>query len=261
MLEILLIFAMVIIVVIISAFMLHISTKIFKVTGASLKTALIITILLLVISSIAGIAAGVVLTVSGLQDFVSLFSIIIGFVVFHKLLQRYYKTNLRRNIAIYLVYTVISILSVFIIIFPIRSYLAEPFFMSGASMEQTYKNGDYLLINKFDRNYNRGDVIVFRYPRNPNELMIKRIIGLPGEKISIKDNKITVSNNENKNGFILDETDYITDGNITNGDIEEELKNDEYYVLGDNRKASADSRYWGALQKHFIVGKVLFKVK
>lgn len=149
-----------------------------------------------------------------------------------------------------------------IVISGIRYYIMQPFFVSGSSMEENFHNGDYLIVDEISYRLGepvRGDVMIFHYPKNPKEFFIKRVIGLPGEEILIKDNKITIVNNENKNGFVLDETGYIADGNIINGDFKVELKNDEYYVLGDNRMASADSRVWGVLKKHFIVGKALLR--
>ncbi len=149
-----------------------------------------------------------------------------------------------------------------IIISGIRYYIMQPFFVSGNSMEQNFHNGDYLIVDEISYRLGepmRGDVIIFHYPNDPREFFIKRVIGLPGEKILIKDNKITIYNNENLSGFILDEGGYIAESNKIIDKYETELKNDEYYVLGDNRMASRDSRYWGALKRHFIVGKALLR--
>ncbi len=144
-----------------------------------------------------------------------------------------------------------------IVIVGIRSFVIQPFFVSGKSMEPNFHDGDYLIVDEFSYKLGepkRGDVIIFRYPNNPKEFYIKRIVALPGEKIKIADNKITVYNTSNPSGLELDET-YIPQETLTNGDYIRELKNDEYYVLGDNRTASADSRVWGVLEEHFIVGK------
>ncbi len=144
-----------------------------------------------------------------------------------------------------------------IVIVGIRSFVIQPFFVSGKSMEPNFHDGDYLIVDELSYKLGdpmRGDVIIFRYPNNPKEFYIKRIVALPGEKIKIADNKITVYNGSNPNGFELDET-YIPPETLTNGDYLRELKNDEYYVLGDNRTASADSRVWGVLEEHFIIGR------
>jgi signal peptidase I len=145
-----------------------------------------------------------------------------------------------------------------IIIIAVRSYVMQPFFVSGKSMEPNFHDGDYLIIDEISYRIDepkRGDVIIFRYPRNPKEFFIKRIVGLPGERVEIKDGQITIYNNENQDGIMLDEDIYIPLDTKTTGSYNAILKNDEYYVLGDNRNASADSRIWGALEEHFIIGK------
>jgi len=144
-----------------------------------------------------------------------------------------------------------------IITLPIRYFVIQPFFVLGASMQPTFQNGDYLIINEISYRVgqpNRGDVIVFRYPYNPSEYYIKRVIGLPGETISIHDNQITIKNDARPEGFALKET-YLPP-EMTGGDIEKTLGPDEYFVLGDNREASSDSRSWGPLKREFITGKV-----
>jgi len=145
------------------------------------------------------------------------------------------------------------------IIIPIRYYLIQPFFVRGASMEPNFNDGQYLVINEIGYRFNnpeRGDVIVFKYPLDPSQYYIKRIVGLPGETIKIKDSYLSVYNPEFPEGKILDESYYLPEGRITRGDIVIELDNDEYYVLGDNRSASSDSRQWGPLKKDNIIGRV-----
>lgn len=149
------------------------------------------------------------------------------------------------------------------IIIPVRYFLIQPFFVKGASMEPTFYDHEYLIIDELSYRFNepvRGQVIVFRYPRNPQEYFIKRVIGLPGEEVQIKDGQVIIFNQENKEGLVLKE-DYLTSGNITYNQDEEKvsLDEDEYYVLGDNRGASKDSRYFGPVNKNFIIGKVLFR--
>ncbi|MCK5123459.1 MAG: signal peptidase I [Candidatus Pacebacteria bacterium] len=145
-----------------------------------------------------------------------------------------------------------------IIIVAVRTYVMQPFFVSGKSMEPNFHDGDYLIVDEISYRIDepkRGDVIIFRYPRNTKEFFIKRIIGLPGERVEIRDSRITIYNNENQKGIMLDEDIYIPLDTKTTGNYDMILKSDEYYVLGDNRSASADSRIWGALEEHFIIGK------
>jgi len=126
-------------------------------------------------------------------------------------------------------------------------------------MEPTFQDGDYLIIDEISYilgEPERGDVIVFRYPFNPKQYYIKRIVALPGEVITIKDREIVIKNKESPEGFMLDES-YVDDETYGNSSFA--LTEDEYFVLGDNREASSDSRRWGPLKREFITGKVLLR--
>lgn len=147
------------------------------------------------------------------------------------------------------------------IIIPVRYFLIQPFYVKGASMEPSFYDHEYLIINEITYRFNepdRGDIIVFKYPKDPSQYFIKRIIGLPGEKVEIKDNMIYIYVNGEKK-FILDETDYLGAGEETQGDTSWTLGEDEYYVLGDNRDYSLDSRAFGPVYRDLIVGKVWFR--
>lgn len=146
-----------------------------------------------------------------------------------------------------------------IIVIPIRYYLIQPFFVSGSSMVPQFHNGEYLIIDEFSYRNNapqRGDVVVFHYPKDKSQFYIKRIIGLPGETVQIKNEQVIIYNENNPWGLILDEAGYLNKGEVTKGSIDLLLEANQYFVLGDNRQASSDSRYWGAVDKKFIVGKV-----
>jgi signal peptidase I len=152
-----------------------------------------------------------------------------------------------------------TFLVLILVILPVRFFLFEPFLVKGQSMEPNFYNYDYLIIDKlsyFFRNPERGEVIVFRPPVDKKVYYIKRIIGLPGERIEIKDSKIKIFNKENPGGFVLDEK-YLN-GHYTFGDLDITLSNDEYFVLGDNREVSYDSRKWGPVKKKDISGRVVF---
>lgn len=152
----------------------------------------------------------------------------------------------------------IAVISLAIII-PVRYYLIQPFFVRGASMEPNFDNGQYLVIDEISYRFEepaRGEVIVFKYPWDPSQYYIKRIIGLPQETIQIKDGQVIIYNQENQEGFVLDESAYLPQGKITSGQKKIDLGQDEYFVLGDNRNASSDSRQWGALSEEFIIGRV-----
>jgi len=170
------------------------------------------------------------------------------------------------------------ILLAFLIIIPIRTFIFQPFFVQGSSMEPNFHDGEYLIINELGykktviaaaekeffsvdqfKDFQRGDPIVFRYPRNPSQYFIKRIIGLPGERVTIKNEKVTVYNDEHPEGLVLNESEYLPNHIDTKGDKEFSLGPDEYVVLGDNRTHSSDSRTWGVLPGDFIIGKVLLR--
>ncbi|PIR87709.1 MAG: signal peptidase I [Candidatus Harrisonbacteria bacterium CG10_big_fil_rev_8_21_14_0_10_45_28] len=144
----------------------------------------------------------------------------------------------------------------------IRSFIAQPFLVSGASMEPNFINGDYLLVDEmtyYFRSPSRGDVIVFRYPANPKSFFIKRVIGLPNETIKILDGEITVRTADGAEEIKLDES-YLPDDLKTGNNLEQALGPDEYFVLGDNRSNSFDSRSWGGLPKEDIIGIVRLKI-
>lgn len=148
------------------------------------------------------------------------------------------------------------------IVLPIRYYIVQPFIVRGASMEPNFENREYLIINEvsyYFREPKRGEVIVFRYPRDPQQYFIKRIIGLPGEKIAIKNGLVTVFNGSYPGGFTLEESYLDQDNSRTQPDMEVKLGSDEFFVLGDNRDFSSDSRVWGPLPKKLIVGKTALR--
>lgn len=142
-----------------------------------------------------------------------------------------------------------------LIILPIRYFVAQPFFVRGDSMAPTFEDGEYLIVNEITYRFNqveRGDVVVFRFPNDPSQFFIKRIIGLPGETVRVQGGEVTVSSSAYPQGKVLDE-DYIAE--LTPGNVEIRLDENEYFVLGDNRDASSDSRRWGPLPEHLIIGK------
>jgi signal peptidase I len=125
--------------------------------------------------------------------------------------------------------------------------------MSGVSMEPTYKDGDTLSVTKDLNNLQRGDVIILNDPRQKGALIVKRIVGLPGEKISIKNNQLYLNNNAfDLNRFSVH--DFVNPGNS-----DFTLTSNQYFVLGDNVPKSADSRLFGPIEKSDIVVKVLGK--
>ena len=151
-----------------------------------------------------------------------------------------------------------------IIIVPIRYFLIQPFFVQGASMDPTFQDGQYLVIDEISYRFRssvRGEVVVFKYPYSTtNEYFIKRIVGLPNETVKISDNKITIKNQDNLDGVLLKEP-YLSSSLITDSYEKTEwtLKSDEYFLMGDNRTVSYDSRRFGPIQKKYITGRVWFR--
>ncbi|MFA5169340.1 MAG: signal peptidase I [Candidatus Paceibacterota bacterium] len=153
------------------------------------------------------------------------------------------------------------------IVIPVRMLLFQPFVVKGESMEPNYHSGDYLIIDELSyrlRDPQRGEVIVFKYPLNPSYRYIKRIIALPNETIELKDGEVYVSR-ANGEAQKIDESLYINEETrekwkkmLVYGPLT--LNADEYFVMGDNRNNSSDSRVWGVLPLENITGKVLLRI-
>lgn len=147
-----------------------------------------------------------------------------------------------------------------VIVLPLRLFVFQPFLVSGSSMEPNFHHGDYLIVDELSyrlRDPQRGDTIILRYPNNPSQRFIKRIVGLPGETVAVKDGKVLVQKEGEE--FVLDESVYLPSSETTPGSMSTTLKENEYFVLGDNRRFSSDSRSWGVLPAKDIVGRVFFK--
>src|SRR3990172_7442338 len=144
-----------------------------------------------------------------------------------------------------------------VIIIPVRYFLIQPFYVKGASMEPNFFDHEYLVIDEISYRLGevkRGDVVVFKYPNDPRQYFIKRVIGLPGETIQIKDGKIFIINKDRPEGLLLNESGYLPNTH-TQGQVDVELAPGEYYVLGDNRASSLDSRVFGPISDPAIIGR------
>ena len=144
-----------------------------------------------------------------------------------------------------------------------RTFIASPFIVEGPSMDNTFHDNDYLIIDKLSYRFEepaRGDIIVFQYPYDPSMHHIKRIVGLPGDTISVRDNHIEITNPAHPEGVVLSEPFLVPTHNTIPVSDSRTLGPDEYYVMGDNRDVSLDSRRYGALNKSFITGRVLVRL-
>ena len=147
------------------------------------------------------------------------------------------------------------------IVIPIRFFVAQPFIVRGESMEQTYHDGEYLVVDELSYQFTdpkRGEVIIMRYPNNPREFFIKRVIGLPGETVVISGGRVAI---RTASGALesLNET-YVDNQELTTPDMERTLGSGEYFMMGDNRSNSLDSRSWGPLPKVDIVGRAFIRM-
>jgi signal peptidase I len=146
------------------------------------------------------------------------------------------------------------------IVIPVRMFIAQPFVVNGDSMFPTFHNKEYLIVDEISyivRSPARSEVTIFRYPNDPSRFFIKRIIGMPNETIEIKNGVVKIINKENPDGFILEEPylneKFTTTETFTTG-------NDQYFVMGDNRNRSSDSRSWGVLLKKFMIGRAYLRL-
>jgi signal peptidase I len=151
------------------------------------------------------------------------------------------------------------ILAVLIVV-PIRVFIAQPFVVDGLSMYPTFDNGDYLIIDELSYRFNdpsRGDVVVFKYPGDPRVFYIKRIIGLPGETVRVNRGSVTVTKT---NGETLTLTEpYVVTEDATYS-VTSTLGDDQYFVMGDNRPKSSDSRIWGPLPRENLIGRAYVRI-
>ena len=150
-----------------------------------------------------------------------------------------------------------------LVVLPIRLYVAQPFIVRGASMDPTFHTGDYVIIDQITYRFEdpkRGDVIIFQHPDTPSIYLIKRIVGLPGETVEIAGKQITVRNKTTGESKVLDQS-YLADEKLSNEFLPPTtLEKGEYFVMGDNRKQSSDSRVWGVLPRESIAGRAFIRL-
>jgi signal peptidase I len=152
------------------------------------------------------------------------------------------------------------VLLTLIIVVPVRMYVAQPFVVNGASMAPTLATGQYLVVDQLTYHIGkpqRGDVIVFKFPLDTSKFFIKRVIGLPGEKITVKGEEVIIESPDSQETITLTEP-YVE--LVKNSYSETTLKENEYFVMGDNREASLDSRVWGPLNKKYIIGRAYVRL-
>lgn len=177
----------------------------------------------------------------------------IGFVLLRYLLKRYYsQASWKQSSSIYIGFVLANSVLTLLIVPTTRSYVVEPFLVSGQSMNPTLSAGDYLLIERLGSKFKRGDVIVHEYTAETGvTFFIHRIVGLPSEKVDIKDGVILINGEAGKEHYYTE---------TTPGVISVILNQDEYFVLGDNRSKSFDSRSFGPVKVEDIRGRYFYKL-
>ena len=163
-----------------------------------------------------------------------------------------------KKILPYLKESLLIVLLAILMVAGIRVFVAEPLRVTGSSMESFLSHDSYVIVDRLTyklREPKRGELVAFHYPNNQEELFVKRIIGLPGEKVTLQGNvtEITTVTGET---IVLEEP-YVSSHN--GSDFTMPLGPDDFFVLGDNRPKSSDSREWGPLERPYLVGRILFK--
>lgn len=233
----------------------HLITKLYKIPNTHYKTAIKISAIQFITVLILGFIGGI-FSLGSLLIVGIIIEWILPFLTLHFLLKKFYLSNFKKNLFVYIMTIIVTLF----ISIPAHLYIAEPFYMAGDSMKPTIKNNEYIYFKKFDKEYGRGDIITMRNPNNMEEIYIKRIIGLPEEKIKIKNGVITIYNQNYSEGKILEEN-YL--GSQYTGSTNEEIieiEKGKYFVLGDNRNESTDSRNFGAISSYLINGKYWFSI-
>lgn len=147
-----------------------------------------------------------------------------------------------------------------IIVVPIRLFVAQPFVVEGESMHPTFESGDYLIVDQISYRFGdiqRGDVVVFRYPNDESVFYIKRVIGLPGETVHIEQGATRITRADGSELMLAEPYVVAEDATYT---LDRTLGPDQYFVMGDNRPKSSDSRTWGALPKRDIMGRAYVRL-
>lgn len=239
--------------------------RVFKFPNPSYKNSLKVLVITHLISDLIFILGALVITIllylinfksstiEAALSIAALLTLFTTFFVFHFFLKKRYQNNWKKSLCLFTVFGVIMIILTSLFGIIPRQFIISSFSVSGSTMEPNFHHNDYLLIKKFDRRFSRGDVIIFHPPKDSNQLLLKRIIGLPNEKVEIRDGKIFI------NGQMLNEP-YINEETKGGEFSSPTLENNQYFVLGDNRSNSLDSRRFGPVLKDNIVGKVGYNV-
>lgn len=149
-----------------------------------------------------------------------------------------------------------------LIVIPIRTFVAQPFIVQGNSMYPTLHSHEYLIVDetvKVTQDYRRGDVVILHYPNDPSRYFVKRVIGLPGETVTFNGTEATITGPTHETPITLKEP-YVSESQKKNDYLTRTLNNDEFFVCGDNRSQSSDSRIWGPVPRNYMDGRALIRL-
>jgi len=224
---------------------LFLALKLFKAENLSYKKSLIIFIAVGVVDAVVDMIVNFILP--GAE---SIFIFIASFVVLAYFLRKHYQMSWGKSAAIYFIHPIITLPAYMILVFVMYSFVGQVFVVVGSSMDPTYNNSDVVLVNMLDKKFDRGEVLIFN-PPNDSDYQISRVVGLPLEKISIREGQVWINDSLVSENY-SDET--------TPGDISITLEENQYFVMGDNRGSSFDSRNFGPISKSNILGSVFYKI-
>ena len=154
--------------------------------------------------------------------------------------------------------TAVVALSIFVVVY---LFLVQPHEIKGGSMEPTFNNNEYILTDKISYRFKepkRGDVVIFKAPKNPDVDYIKRIIGLPGERIKIQNGAIYINGKKLSEPYIRDITSLTSTQYLQEG-VETTVPEGYFFVMGDNRTGSMDSREFGPIAENVIIGHAILR--
>lgn len=218
-------------------------SKLFKISEVTYKKSILITI----IFNVACLLLGVIIGIINLGFFTNILGVVGSYFVFYYVFRKYYQVSWKKSLGIFVVNTILTIIVTLAVALPIRAFVFEPFVVSGVSMSPNIDQGTLLFIKKYDKNFSRGDVVVFVSPSR-GIYLIQRIVGLPGERVTISNATISINGELYQDKFINGQLD---------GNVDVNLASDEYFVLADNvAKSALDSRNAGPIKYSQIVGKV-----
>lgn len=230
----------------------------FKIAGTAYRLALKLEIWRFGIVLVLALVWSLIFTDQLILTFLSYVSSIAAFFYLARLI---YKIGWQKIALLFISWQLAIALAGAVAVILIRTFVFLPFYISGDSMEPALNNGDYVLIKRFDRNYQRGDIVIISEPAVPGTFLVKRIIGLPGERIAIKSSGLYRIDIKTGQGVKIDEP-YLASGTKTapGGKGIFDIPAGKYFVLGDNRKNSEDSRELGPVDRSWIIGKLWFNL-